>query len=145
VTPTSYLELISTFKTLLGEKRTETATFKNRYLVGLEKLNSSAEQVAGMQEELTALMPQLKVTVTQVEGMIVQIDKEKVRDRAPFTPVVCVCVCVCVSVCACVCVCVCVYVCMCVCVCVSVCLCVCVLRGRHRPELQKNELVVQVR
>ena len=54
MTPTSYLELISTFKTLLGEKRTETATFKNRYLVGLEKLNSSAEQVAGMQvrEEL---------------------------------------------------------------------------------------------
>ena len=49
MTPTSYLELISTFKTLLGEKRTETATFKNRYLVGLEKLNSSAEQVAGMQ------------------------------------------------------------------------------------------------
>jgi hypothetical protein len=66
VTPTSYLELISTFKTLLSEKRTEVALAKNRYLVGLEKLNSSSEQVAGMQTELTALMPELKVTVTQV-------------------------------------------------------------------------------
>lgn len=45
VTPTSYLELISTFKVLLGRKRTEVHKMKKRYEVGLEKLNSAASQV----------------------------------------------------------------------------------------------------
>jgi len=45
VTPTSYLELISTFKTLLGKKRSEVHKLKRRYEVGLEKLNSAASQV----------------------------------------------------------------------------------------------------
>jgi dynein heavy chain len=45
VTPTSYLELISTFKTLLAEKRVETQRFQSRYLVGLEKIDSSSQQV----------------------------------------------------------------------------------------------------
>jgi dynein heavy chain len=34
VTPTSYLELISTFKTLLKEKRTEVKNLKDRYANG---------------------------------------------------------------------------------------------------------------
>ena len=42
VTPTSYLELISTYKTLLGKKRAEVMKLKNRYENGLEKLASAA-------------------------------------------------------------------------------------------------------
>jgi dynein heavy chain len=34
VTPTSYLELINTFKTLLKEKRTEVKNLKDRYANG---------------------------------------------------------------------------------------------------------------
>lgn len=46
VTPTSYLELLSTLARLLGEKRTETLAQKRRLEVGLEKLMSTAQQVS---------------------------------------------------------------------------------------------------
>ena len=45
VTPTSYLELIKTFKSLLNKKRLELLTLKDRYVVGLEKLEFSESQV----------------------------------------------------------------------------------------------------
>ena len=45
VTPTSYLELIKTFKTLLVLKRDEILLMKNRYTGGLEKLAFAATQV----------------------------------------------------------------------------------------------------
>ena len=45
VTPTSYLELIKTFKILLNKKRLELLTLKDRYVVGLEKLQFSESQV----------------------------------------------------------------------------------------------------
>ena len=45
VTPTSYLELISSFKSLLGKKRGEIMKMKRRYEVGLEKLAFAASQV----------------------------------------------------------------------------------------------------
>ncbi|XP_041110137.1 dynein heavy chain 3, axonemal-like isoform X2 [Polyodon spathula] len=59
VTPTSYLELIKTFKSLLESKRLELLTSKNRYLVGLDKLDFAAAQIALMQEELRELKPLL--------------------------------------------------------------------------------------
>lgn len=46
VTPTSYVELILTFKTLLNRKREEVDTMKTRYLVGLEKLEFASSQVS---------------------------------------------------------------------------------------------------
>ncbi|XP_048808316.1 dynein axonemal heavy chain 7 isoform X2 [Lagopus muta] len=76
VTPTSYLELISTFKTLLEKKRTKVMEMKRRYEVGLEKLNSATSQVASMQSELEALQPQLREASTQVDEMMVVIQKE---------------------------------------------------------------------
>ncbi|XP_064167524.1 dynein axonemal heavy chain 7 [Anguilla rostrata] len=79
VTPTSYLELISTFKTLLEKKRTEVMKLKRRYEVGLEKLQSAADQVATMQVELEALQPQLKVASKEVDEMMVVIEKESVE------------------------------------------------------------------
>ena len=45
VTPTSYLELILTYKVLLNSKRSEVDTQRNRYIVGLEKLYFAASQV----------------------------------------------------------------------------------------------------
>ena len=45
VTPTSYLELILTFKNLLARKRDEILLLKNRYLTGLDKLQFAASQV----------------------------------------------------------------------------------------------------
>ena len=46
VTPTSYLELISSFKSLLANKRGEVLKMKKRYEVGLQKLEFAASQVS---------------------------------------------------------------------------------------------------
>ncbi|XP_063786085.1 dynein axonemal heavy chain 3-like [Pseudophryne corroboree] len=59
VTSTSYLELIKTFKNLLERKRLELLTSKNRYLLGIEKLDFASSQIAIMQQELTELKPML--------------------------------------------------------------------------------------
>jgi dynein heavy chain len=45
VTPTSYLELIKAFKSLLQKKQDDTMCAKNRYVVGLQKLAFAATQV----------------------------------------------------------------------------------------------------
>uniref|UniRef100_A0AAQ5XFX9 EF-hand domain-containing protein n=1 Tax=Amphiprion ocellaris TaxID=80972 RepID=A0AAQ5XFX9_AMPOC len=77
VTPTSYLELISTFKALLKTKRV--MNLKRRYKVGLKKLESAADQVAMMQVELEALQPQLLVASKEVDEMMVVIEHESVE------------------------------------------------------------------
>ncbi|XP_006878990.1 PREDICTED: dynein heavy chain 7, axonemal [Elephantulus edwardii] len=79
VTPTSYLELISTFKLLLEKKRSEVMKMKKRYEVGLEKLDSASSQVATMQTELEALQPQLKVASKEVDEMMIIIERESVE------------------------------------------------------------------
>ena len=66
VTPTSYLELISTYKSLLSKKRSEVLKLKKRYEMGLEKLESASAQVAGMQQQLEELQPQLEESSKQV-------------------------------------------------------------------------------
>ncbi|KAK7898572.1 hypothetical protein WMY93_019425 [Mugilogobius chulae] len=79
VTPTSYLELILTFKTLLNAKRNEVDAARNRYIVGLEKLDFAASQVSVMQQELTALQPELIQTSAETDKMMVKIEKETVE------------------------------------------------------------------
>uniref|UniRef100_A0A8C2TBE9 Dynein axonemal heavy chain 7 n=1 Tax=Coturnix japonica TaxID=93934 RepID=A0A8C2TBE9_COTJA len=74
VTPTSYLELISTFKALLGKNKV--MEMKRRYEVGLEKLNTATAEVASMQSELEALQPQLQEASKQVDEMMAVIQKE---------------------------------------------------------------------
>uniref|UniRef100_A0A672TSR7 Dynein axonemal heavy chain 3 n=1 Tax=Strigops habroptila TaxID=2489341 RepID=A0A672TSR7_STRHB len=76
VTPASYLELILTFKTLLNSKREEVDMMRTRYLIGLEKLDFAASQVAEMQKELTALQPELIKTSAETDKMMVHIEKE---------------------------------------------------------------------
>lgn len=89
VTPTSYLELIAAFTTLLATKRAENAQAASRYTVGLEKLAASAAAVAGMQAELTALQPQLVATVADVEALMARVAAEKrdvVEPKAEVRP-----------------------------------------------------------
>jgi dynein heavy chain len=63
VTPTSYLELITMFTTLLSAKRSEVLAAQHRYEIGLEKLEFTAGQVEAMRQELRALKPVLQKTV----------------------------------------------------------------------------------
>ncbi|XP_015609892.1 dynein heavy chain 7, axonemal isoform X2 [Cephus cinctus] len=76
VTPTSYLELINTFKDLLDKKRTEVLQGKKRYEAGLGKLDGTHKQVAKMQEILVALQPKLIVAAKDVERMLLNVQKE---------------------------------------------------------------------
>lgn len=52
---------------------------KCRYEVGLEKLESAADQVASMQVELEALQPQLRVASKQVDEIMAVIEHESVE------------------------------------------------------------------
>jgi hypothetical protein len=77
VTPTSYLELLNTFTTLLEERRATVERMRARLATGLEKLQSTAGQVEGMQRELQDLQPVLEQTARDVEGMMEQIEVDK--------------------------------------------------------------------
>ncbi|XP_041350374.1 dynein heavy chain 12, axonemal-like isoform X3 [Gigantopelta aegis] len=82
VTPTSYLELINSFKTMLNKKQDETMKAKKRYVVGLEKLAFAASQVASMQKELEDLQPELVKSQEENNKMLIVIDKETIEVEA---------------------------------------------------------------
>jgi len=73
VTPTSYLELLTTFMRLLGEKKDEIETTRHRLQVGLDKLNTTAKEVGIMEKELVDLQPILTKTAKEVEELMVVI------------------------------------------------------------------------
>lgn len=76
VTPTSYLELIKTFKDLLTRKRKEALEGKRRYEAGLERLDGTHKQVEKMQEILVALQPKLLVAAKDVEAMFLDVQRQ---------------------------------------------------------------------
>jgi dynein heavy chain len=77
VTPTSYLELLSTYNKVLCEKRVEVGTLRDRLQIGVEKLVSTEKAVNELQATLTEMEPQLIQTQADVEVMIIQITKDK--------------------------------------------------------------------
>ncbi|KAF5289736.1 hypothetical protein FQA39_LY03653 [Lamprigera yunnana] len=78
VTPTSYLELIQTFKNLYYLKVDQITTQRNRYEAGLDKLDFAAQQIGLMQEELHTLQPQLIVASATTEKLMVKIEQDTV-------------------------------------------------------------------
>ena len=50
---------------------------KRRYEIGLEKLEFTGQQVTVMQDELTALKPNLIKTVAETEQLMATVQKEK--------------------------------------------------------------------
>jgi len=77
VTPTSYLELLSTYNKVLTEKRVEVGTLRDRLTIGVDKLMSTEKAVNELQATLTEMEPKLIKTQADVEVMIVQITKDK--------------------------------------------------------------------
>eukprot|EP01029_Cantina_marsupialis_P005813 TRINITY_DN1630_c1_g1_i2.p1 TRINITY_DN1630_c1_g1~~TRINITY_DN1630_c1_g1_i2.p1 ORF type:complete len:2520 (+),score=925.36 TRINITY_DN1630_c1_g1_i2:475-7560(+) len=75
VTPTSYLELINTFKNVIGMKREEVSQRKSRYENGLTKLLDTEEEVGRMKTELEALQPRLKVASEETDKMLIKIQQ----------------------------------------------------------------------
>uniref|UniRef100_G3TQL9 Dynein axonemal heavy chain 1 n=1 Tax=Loxodonta africana TaxID=9785 RepID=G3TQL9_LOXAF len=60
VTPKSYLELLNIFSILIGQKKQELKTAKNRMKSGLDKLLRTSEDVSKMQEDLEIMRPLLE-------------------------------------------------------------------------------------
>jgi dynein heavy chain len=76
VTPTSYLELINTFKSLLGEKRLEVKNLKDRYSNGYDCLIQTESSVNIMEKELVDLQPILVQKGKETEEKLVIVTKE---------------------------------------------------------------------
>ena len=77
VTPTSYLELLSTFGSLLGEKKLELQKAIRRLEGGLKKIDDAEKLVDVLKVELAEKMPVLVKTQAEVEEMMVVIAKDK--------------------------------------------------------------------
>lgn len=76
VTPTSYLEMLRSFKILYKKTFMNITMQRDRYTTGLEKLEFAAGQVAVMQKKLQDLQPQLKVTSDETEKIMVKIERD---------------------------------------------------------------------
>ena len=77
VTPTSYLELLSTYDRVLNQKRVEVGTLRDRLKIGVDKLLSTEKAVNELQDQLKEMQPVLEKTQVEVEEMIVQITADK--------------------------------------------------------------------
>lgn len=76
VTPTSYLELINTFKLLLGIKRQEIQGLQDKYSNGYDCLIKTEGSVSIMQKELEEKQPLLIQTSKEVEEQTIIVEKE---------------------------------------------------------------------
>ncbi|XP_073667291.1 dynein axonemal heavy chain 1 [Tursiops truncatus] len=73
VTPKSYLELLNIFSILIGQKKQELKTARNRMKSGLDKLLRTSEDVAKMQEELEIMRPLLEEAAKETTLTMEQI------------------------------------------------------------------------
>ncbi|XP_068442262.1 dynein axonemal heavy chain 1 [Clinocottus analis] len=78
VTPKSYLELLKIFSDLIGRKKQELSSARNRMKTGLDKLLSTAEDVSKMQEELEVMRPLLEEAAKETEVTMETIKKDTV-------------------------------------------------------------------
>ncbi|XP_009304459.3 dynein axonemal heavy chain 1 [Danio rerio] len=92
VTPKSYLELLSIFSSLIGQKKQELHSARQRMKTGLDKLLSTAEDVAKMQEELEMMRPQLEeaakdtvITMEKIKEDTVVAEETRVAVQAEET------------------------------------------------------------
>jgi dynein heavy chain len=79
VTPTSYLELIAGYKTVLGLKRNEVGFVRDRLKGGLEALASAEYAVANMETELKDMQPVLVKTQKEVGNLMTVIQGDKAK------------------------------------------------------------------
>jgi dynein heavy chain len=79
VTPTSYLELIKTFKKLLADRRKHIFGNITRYDKGLLQLEMTEKQVLEMSEQLKVLQPQLEKSNEDTAKMMIVIQKKQIE------------------------------------------------------------------
>jgi dynein heavy chain len=75
VTPSTYIDFIHTYATMLHETKEEFVNSRNRLVVGLSRLSESETIVADMKEELTALGPKIELqTKVYTDFLLVVFD-----------------------------------------------------------------------
>merc|ERR1719262_463722 len=79
VTPTSYLELIGSFMSLLKQQRAVVAKAKWRYDVGLQKIADAKGQVSALQIELNDLEPILEKAAQETAAIMETCTTEKAK------------------------------------------------------------------
>jgi dynein heavy chain len=72
-TPKSYLDLISVYLTMLGEKREKVSTDQHRMDVGCQKLTETEAIVSDLQADLEKLKPVLKEKSEAAEALLKQV------------------------------------------------------------------------
>lgn len=80
-TPKSFLELIKLFKVMLGKKREELEQSKDKYEVGVIKLQQTGEVVSKLEEELKVFSVEVeeKKKLADEQAEIVGTEKKKVE------------------------------------------------------------------
>ncbi|KAM9330540.1 dynein axonemal heavy chain 6 [Gastrophryne carolinensis] len=76
-TPTSYLELINIYLSMLGDKRQQLVSARDRVKNGLSKLWETNNLVDNMKVELSALEPVLKQKSIDVENLMAKLSVDK--------------------------------------------------------------------
>lgn len=81
-TPTSYLELINLYVSMLSEKRQELGSARDRVKNGLVKLLETNTLVSSMQVELELLSPQLVIKAEETEKLMEKISVDQLTADA---------------------------------------------------------------
>jgi dynein heavy chain len=77
VTPTSYLDLISSFILMLKAQRESVWTQRMRYDTGIEKIEEAAGSVAALQKDLEDLQPILETSAKETSEMMIRVEGEQ--------------------------------------------------------------------
>ena len=85
MTPTSYLELLSILKKLLGERETMVKNQIKRYNDGCNTIEKTEAQVAVMQKELEELQPQLEKATIENKQLLVNLQANQKEADAKKT------------------------------------------------------------
>ncbi|KAL7706715.1 dynein heavy chain cytosolic putative [Lotmaria passim] len=74
VTPTSFLEFLHTFRTLMETQTERNRTTKDRFVNGLEKLRATEDAVAGLQQTLAESQPVLLQTNESIKKLVAEME-----------------------------------------------------------------------
>jgi len=73
VTPTSFLELLHAYKTILRAKRKAIEFSKNRLVGGLQVLEKAGVEIASLKDHIDKMAPELEVTKKDVAATMAQL------------------------------------------------------------------------
>lgn len=77
VTPTSFLELLAMYKSILKDKRKHVGESKQRLVTGLDVLAKAAVEISKLENQIQVMAPELAITKKKLAEVIEVLTKEK--------------------------------------------------------------------